>query len=313
MAGAGGGREPFRSYSEYLKGRYGKKVYRIGVDGGFSCPNRGPARSQPGCLYCDVSGARAPYLDRVEDVKEQIGRSLPFLEKRYGADEFILYFQAYTSTLAGVEALERLYTEALAQAPFRELVVSTRPDCLPEKTMDLLASYRREGRDVWVELGLQSAREDTLERISRGHGTAEFEAAFRGLRARGIKVAVHLILGLPGEDWAAMEQSVRYTAAFKPEGVKLHNLHIPPGAPLAEEYRRGELAVVSSERHLEYAVRALELLPPETVILRLTCDTPRERGRVPGKMWGKAVFYQRIRDMMRQQNRYQGSCCGSSR
>ncbi len=306
-------REPYRSYAGYLREKYGEKVYRIGVDGGFSCPNRGPGRQGPGCYYCDAAGSRAPYLDRVQDVRDQIARSIPFMRRRYRAENFILYFQAYTSTLAPAAELERIYTEALGQAPFRELVVSTRPDCLPEETVDLLAGYQTEERDVWVELGLQTIREETLRRVNRGHGKEEMTDAFQRLRSRGIKVAVHLILGLPGEDWKEMEETIRYTAALRPEGVKIHNLHIPPEAPLAEEYRRGELAALSSERHMEYAIRALELLPPETVVIRLTCDTPKERGRVPGKNWGKSVFYQRIRDIMVQKKRFQGSCCGSSR
>lgn len=302
---------PYLSYSRYLKKTHGRKVYRVAVDGGFSCPNRGRDRSSPGCLYCDASGSRAPYLDREAAVEGQIQRGLTFIRRRYEADLYSLYFQAYTSTWGRVEDLERLYSRALDQAPFCEFIVSTRPDCLSAGVADLLASYRNPRRDVWVELGLQSSHDASLRRINRGHSRQDFEEAFFRLRERGIKVAVHLILGLPGEDWAAMEATGRYAASLNPEGVKIHNLHIAPASPLMEELKRGELPLYSSQRHLEYTVRLLELLPPETVIMRLTCDTPRERGRLPGRIWQKSMFISRIRDKMLQENRRQGNHYGS--
>jgi hypothetical protein len=306
----------YYSHAEYLRARYGPAVHRISVDAGFSCPNRGPDRRRPGCLYCDSEGARAPYLgaeaglggeaERLQSVRRQIEESARFLRRRYGAQSFLLYFQAFTNTFAPVGELERLYSAALELVPFRELIVSTRPDCIDAGKAELLASYRRRGLEVWAELGLQSACDATLERISRGHTVAQFQQAYRLLRERGVKLAVHLIFGLPGEGLEEILRTVRFLAALEPDGIKIHNLHVPAASPLAAEYLAGELAVPCAPRHLEYVVRALELLPPRTVIMRLTCDTPRGRLAAPLGFWPKSRFYQALRDRMRQEGTRQG-------
>jgi len=306
----------FYSHAEYLRARYGQTVYRVSVDAGFSCPNRGPDRGRPGCLYCDSEGARAPYLgpetglgnetERLQSVRRQIEEAARFLRRRYGAESFLLYFQAFTNTYAPVGELRRLYDAALEMAPFRELIVSTRPDCIDAAKAQLLASYRERGLEVWVELGLQSACDATLERIQRGHTVAQFLQAYRLLRERGIKLAVHLIFGLPGEGLEEILSTMGFTAGLEPDGVKIHNLHIPSASPLATEYLAGEITAPCAPRHLEYVVRALELLPPRTVILRLTCDTPAGRLAAPLGFWPKARFYQELRDRMRQERTWQG-------
>jgi radical SAM protein (TIGR01212 family) len=306
----------FRSHAEYLRERYGGRVYRVSVDAGFSCPNRGPDRTRPGCLYCDSSGARAPYLgdeagtaseaERLQSVRRQIETAARFLRRRYGAEAFLLYFQAFTNTLAPVEELKRLYDSSLDLAPFRELIVSTRPDCIDEAKAELLASYRARGLEVWVELGLQSACAATLRRMRRGHTVEQFHRGYRLLQAHGVRLAVHLIFGLPGEGLEEILQTMRLVAGLMPDGVKIHNLHIPAASPLAAEYRAGEIAAPCASRHLDYVVRALELLAPETVILRLTCDTPAGRLAAPLGFWPKARFYQEVREKMRREQTWQG-------
>jgi radical SAM protein (TIGR01212 family) len=313
MVGMGG---LFRSHADYLRERYGMRVYRVAVDAGFSCPNRGPDRSLPGCLYCDALGARAPYLgdaadsadeaERLQSVDRQIANASRFLRRRYGAESFLLYFQAFTNTFAPVEQLRRLYDAALDRASFRELIVSTRPDCIDAAKADLLASYRARGLEVWAELGLQSACDSTLRRVRRGHTVEQFLQAYRLLKERGLRLAVHLIFGLPGEGLRQILRTVRFVAALRPDGIKIHNLHIPTASPLAVEYRAGELAAPCAPRHLEYVVRALELLAPETVILRLTCDTPAGRLAAPLGFWPKARFYQAVRDEMERRGTRQG-------
>ena len=298
----------FRNYSDYLKSKYGGTVYRIGVDGGFSCPNRGKKRTNPGCSYCDVYGVRAAYLGEEETVmEEQIQSSMAAMKKRYGASRYILYFQAYSSTFAPVDKLKQIYDHGLSLGNFVELVVSTRPDCVNEKVAALLGSYIKDGFDVWVELGLQSACDVTLERINRGHDRACFEKAFRLLRSVGVKIAVHLIFGLPGEDGEDIRNSVRYLASLKPDGVKFHNLHIPTGSPLYGEYSLGELSFPSSRRHVEYVADALERLPEETVIMRLTTDTPRNRHKIPGAFLNKSAVYSLVREELERRGSHQGA------
>ncbi|MBN2049162.1 MAG: TIGR01212 family radical SAM protein [Spirochaetales bacterium] len=314
---------PYTSYARILKEKYGKRVYRVGVDGGFSCPNRPSGRSSPGCTYCDGFGALSTYQrdgegveerrnlpSRLEETERQIRRGIMFLQHRYKAEFFILYFQAFSGTFDTPENLKRLYDHGLSCHPFVELVVSTRPDCVDEEKAALLRSYKTAERDVWVELGLQSARDATLQRIRRGHNRRCFEKAFRLLKDHGLKTAVHLIFGLPGEDWKDIEYTIRYLRDLDPEGVKIHNLHIPAGTALAEEYLSGELSVPSLPRHLDYTLKALELLPREVVLLRLTCDTPDNRLVAPRGTWAKAFFYQQVLEEMKRRQTYQGRLAG---
>ena len=193
-------RERYNRYSRYLRELYGHKVYRVSVDAGLTCPNRGPDRRRPGCTYCDERGSRAPYLARTAELREQVDGALRFLRARYAPQDFILYFQAFSGTAASVMVLKALYDGGLCCGNFRELIVSTRPDCVDREKAELLASYRERGLDVWVELGLQSAHDRTLQRINRGHSVACFADAYGILAEQGIKIAVHLILGLPRED-----------------------------------------------------------------------------------------------------------------
>ena len=315
---------PYLTYSRYLKQRHGRSVYRVAVDAGFSCPNRTGGRSGAGCSYCDADGSRAPYLSRNEprfpvgctgpdgpaldsdSLERQVKEAISFYRRTHGEGEYILYFQAYSNTNAPVEALRRVYDTGLALARFCGLNVATRPDCLDEEKADLLASYREKGLEVWVELGLQTASDATLERIGRGHTAADFERAFELLRRRRLKIAVHLIFGLPGEGLAEILRTMSLLARLRADGVKIHNLHVPVGTLLAAEHRKGEIAVPSPRRHLEYVIAAIEHLPPETVIMRLTCDTPAERLAAPRDFWPKEVFLSELEREMRARGSRQG-------
>jgi hypothetical protein len=299
---------PFNAYSRYLTGAYGERTYRIGVDAGFSCPNRGADRSRGGCTFCDEHGARSAYIanHRAADLAGQIERSRTALTRRYGARRFILYFQAFSSTYAPPETLREIYDAGLAAMPFTELVVATRPDCVDPDTAELLGSYRERVRDVWVELGLQSAREETLRRVRRGHDVAAFDTALGRLRAAGVKVAAHVVFGLPGEGPNEFEQTVRYLAERRVDGIKIHNMHVVEGTALAEAYRRGEITVPGAQEHLTAVASALELLPAETVVMRLTCDTPADRLIAPRDFPDKQQFRRRLVQYMHERGMYQG-------
>lgn len=296
----------FNNYSRYLKNKYGQKAYRVGIDAGFSCPNRGADRNGDGCTYCDNYGARAPYLADAHTLAEQVRDSVRFLQRRYNAHIFLLYFQAYTSTWAPVSTLRELYDTALAMEEFKEFIVSTRPDCFGEDVADLLASYCMENREIWVELGLQSSSDKTLDRVNRGHNAKEFQEAVNRARQRGIKTVAHLIFGLPGEGLLDILKSVDFVVSQKVDAIKIHNLHIPQGAPLYREYKSGELAFPSMERHMDYCISALERIPEDMVIMRLTNDTPKQRQATPGDFWNKSLFYDRLRERMKELGTYQG-------
>ncbi len=317
----------FRRYSRYLKERYGEPVYRISVDGGFTCPHR-RSDGSGGCTFCDAVGSRAVYqedssgggplkvergggvsAERLELIRRQIERGKEFLSRRYGARAYTLYFQAFSSTFAPIPVLKEIYEYALSLAPFRELIVSTRPDCLARAQADLLASYMREDFDVWTELGLQSFHDRTLERVNRADTSSRFVRAFSLLRERGVKVTVHLIFGLPGEGRKEIVETVERLAAMRPDGVKIHNLNIAAGSEMEREYRRGELSLPSDRRHLEYVMEALEKLPEDTVIQRVTCDTRQEYLVAPLKFMDKNRFYSALEEEMRRRGMRQGRLC----
>jgi radical SAM protein (TIGR01212 family) len=301
---------PWLTYSRYLRERHGCTVYRVAVDAGFSCPNRAGGRSGRGCTYCAEDGARAPYLGSRESLKNQVESAMSFLRGRYDARAFILYFQAFSNTNADVDALRRIYDSGLELASFRGLNVATRPDCLDEDKAALLASYRERGLEVWVELGLQTACESTLRRIERGHSREDFLRAYGLLKEKGLKVAVHLIFGLPGEGFETIMDTIGAVARLDPDGVKIHNLHVPAGTVLAAELQKGELTVPSPRRHLEYVIAAVERLPAHTVIMRLTCDTPAERLIAPRDFWPKGKFTTRVAAEMRARGARQGRLFG---
>ncbi|MBO7047967.1 MAG: TIGR01212 family radical SAM protein [Spirochaetia bacterium] len=300
---------PFYSYSEYLQKKYGTKVYRIAVDGGFSCPNRGCGRSGGGCIYCNEQGSRASYLDKAKAIEEQIKRGIAFTRRRYKAELFLLYFQAYSNTFDTVENLKKTYDAALALYPFRELIVATRPDCIDGAKADLLASYIKPDFDVWVELGLQSANDRTLERIHRGHTAEQYKAAFDILHSRGIKVASHLILGLPGESFDDMLASVDFINALHPEAVKLHDLNITYNTVLYDEYLKGEVTAPSRELYMEYLIKVIEHLRKDIILMRLTCDTYEVDRAAPRRYMAKGNIYALIKKEMESRNTWQGRLC----
>jgi radical SAM protein (TIGR01212 family) len=297
---------PYLAYSRYLRNRFGCAVYRVAVDAGFGCPNRKAGRGSGGCIYCGEHGSRAPYLGSAQSLQRQIKASIEFVRRRYSAAAFILYFQAFSNTNAPVGELAGIYDEGLAAATFVGLTVATRPDCIDEQKARLLASYRERGLEVWVELGLQSANDRTLELIDRGHDAAEYLRAYDALKTAGVKVAVHLILGLPGERAIDMERTARFVAGLAPDGVKIHSLHIPTDAPLVRDYLRGEVTAPGPERHLEYAIAMLERLPAETVVMRLASDTPAGRLAAPRRFWPKHRFAARLAEEMRRRGARQG-------
>ncbi len=315
---------PYLTYSRYLKERHGCAVHRVAVDAGFTCPNRGVDRSRAGCSYCNPDGSRAPYLSRNEpdllpdcagfeesrldtsSLEGQVKEGIAFYRRTHGEGAFILFFQAYSNTNAPVPVLRRVYDAGLALADFRGLNVATRPDCVDEEKADLLASYKDRGLEVWVELGLQSANDVTLRRIGRGHTLAQFVRAFQTLRSRGLKIAVHLIFGLPGEGLSEIEQTMGVLAGLQPDGVKIHNLHVAQGTPLARDFLKGEITAPGSRRHLQYVIAALEMLPPQTVIMRLTCDTPAEKLVAPRAFWRKEQFLSELDQAMRARGTRQG-------
>lgn len=264
----------FRLYSTYLKQRFGGRVHKISIDAGFGCPNRDGGRDSHGCLFCDPGGSGAVGIERNEPIPVQIERAKELMRRKYRAKYFIAYFQPFSNTFAPVEVLRDCYDQALAVEDVVGLAVGTRPDCLPPETLDLLAEYHQQTY-FWLELGLQTIHDKTLNYLDRGHDYQCFLDAYRQAKERGIKVCVHLILGLPGETREDILATAEEMARLKIDGVKLHLLHVLEGTPLGDLYKQGQVPMFEMQEYVELAVDVIERLPPDTLIQRLTGDGPR--------------------------------------
>lgn len=265
----------YNLFSEHLKERFGGRVHKISVDAGLSCPNRGGTRELPGCLFCDPGGSGASGIERGLPVAQQLAAGKEVMLRKYKAQRFLAYFQPFSNTFAPPGRLRTLYDEALAVRDVVGLSVGTRPDCLPEAVLDLLEEYHRRTY-FWLELGLQSVHDATLAFLRRGHDYAAFLSAFAAARERGLRVCVHVILGLPGEGREAMLETAAEMARLRVDGIKIHLLHVLQGTPLGERYERGEVPVLGQAEYVALAADFLARLHPDTLVHRLTGDGPRE-------------------------------------
>lgn len=249
--------------------RHGQRVHKLALNAGFSCPNRDGLKGTGGCTFCN-NASFTPNSRAVPTLAEQIAAGAAVVGRRTGARRYLAYFQAYTNTYAGVEQLADLYEEALAQPGVIGLSVGTRPDCVDPEVVELLAGIRNRGYEVWLELGLQSAFDDTLARVNRGHGFAEYRNALLLARGRGLPVCTHLILGLPGEGPDRALASLERVLELGVDGLKLHPLHVVRHTRLAWEWRRGHYQPLTLEAYVRTAADLIECTPPEVRFHRLT-------------------------------------------
>lgn len=269
------GDKRYHTWNWELRRVFAEKVAKISLDAGFSCPNRGPDGSG-GCIFCSPRGSGDCAGNRTGDIARQVVEIKALIRKKWpGVRKFIAYFQAYTNTFAPVAQLEAVYREALGQQGMVGLSISTRPDCLPEPVLDLLEQLNRETW-LWVELGLQSAFDGTLDFINRGHDYACFAQTVERLWARDIRVCAHIILGLPGETLEMMAHTAKTVAALPIQGIKIHALHVVRDTVLAKLWEQGHVPLPGRETYVNWVVSVLEELPPEMVVQRVTGDAPRE-------------------------------------
>lgn len=273
---------PFRTHAAYLRERFGERVHRIALDGGFGCPHREDGRGPGGCIFCSSTGSGSGAHDRGLTISEQMQAGIKRLEKT-GIRKVIAYFQAFCGTGAEPEVLERLYLEALSFPGVVGLTVGTRPDMVPDQVLRLLAGLAKQvgsekgDIDLWLELGLQSASNDTLKRIQRGHDVASFDDAVKRAGALGISTAAHVILGLPGEDDAQMMATADHLSRLPVQGVKLHHLYVEAGTALATQYEKGAFETLSEARYMELAIGFIRRLKPDIVLMRLAGRGNEER------------------------------------
>jgi len=257
------------TFGQDLKRRYGQRVHKLAINAGFTCPNRDGSKGRGGCTFCN-NVSFSPNARQSPDVAGQIESGRRVLARRTGAKRFIAYFQAYTNTYADVGELDRLYRQALAEPDVVGLSVGTRPDCVPPAVLELLAGYQAEGYEVWLELGLQSAFDETLRQVNRGHDLAEYELAVKAARQHQLSVCTHLIIGLPGEDETHAMSSLQQVLSMGVDGLKLHPLHVVKGTRLAGQWRRGEYEALSQKDYVDTVVQMVATTPANIVYHRLT-------------------------------------------
>ena len=260
----------YRSVNEELRRRFGCKVYKLSIDGGFSCPNRDGTLGHGGCIFCAGDGSGA-FAERGGSVADQLERAKSRVAAKNRGGKYIAYFQAFTNTYAPVERLRALYTEAMAPDDVVGLAIGTRPDCLGEDVVALLAELNRV-KPVSVELGLQTVHEASARYIRRGYETEVYCDAVKRLKAAGIEVVTHIILGLPGETLDMAVQTTRAAVAAGTDGVKFHLLHVLRGTDLEKDYLAGKFRCLELEEYARWVKACLEVLPEHIVVHRITGD-----------------------------------------
>ncbi len=260
-----------RKLNDCLREQFGCKVYKIALNGGFTCPTRDGTLDTRGCIFCSAGGSGEFAGDSWLSITEQIRQGIKLVEKKNRDGKYIAYFQAYTGTYAPVSKLRKLYEEAIGHPDVVALSIATRPDCLPEETLDLLSELNKV-KPVWVELGLQTIHEKTAEYIRRGYPLSVYDNAVKELRQREIQIITHLIIGLPGESKEEICESVRYVCEGRTDGVKLQLLHILQGTDLEREYSEGRIHALTEDEYIDILKACVGCIPDSVVVHRLTGD-----------------------------------------
>lgn len=295
----------YHSLNYFLREKFGEKVFKISLDAGFSCPNRDGTISKGGCVFCSERGSGDFAGDRCFSITKQFEDIKAMMNKKWKDGKYIAYFQAYTNTYAPIDVLKAKYEEAVTQEDVVGLAIATRPDCLKDEVLDLLEEYSKKVY-TWVELGLQTSKDDTAKLINRGYKLEIFEEAVKRLRERNIDVVVHVIFGLPGESREDMLNTIEYLSQMDVQGVKLHLLHLMKNTPLEILYNKGMLKLLEMEEYLELITTAITILPEEIVVHRLTGDAPREL--LIGPIWSlrKWEVLNAIDKKLQDEDLYQG-------
>lgn len=302
------GDKPYHSLDFELKKQFGRKVYKVALDGGMTCPNRDGTLGEGGCIFCSHGGSGdfAVPFGQYEDVWQQIEKAREKVSSKIPKEgPFIAYFQSYTNTYGPVSYLNPLFSKAMDHPLVVGLSIGTRPDCLAGDVVELLRNLNKR-KPVWVELGLQTIHEDTARLIRRGYELPVFEDAFRRLKEAGLTVVVHVILGLPGETKEMMFDTVDYLGRMYVDGIKLQLLHILEGTVLAEMYEKGHFPVLSLDEYADLIVECIGRLPQSVVVHRISGDGPKRLLVAPKWSGNKRAVLNEIAKRFRENGVYQG-------
>ena len=299
------GEKPYHSLDYELKKRFGEKVYKLTLNGGMSCPNRDGKISFGGCIFCSEGGsgdfASAACLsiaDQIQDAKKRLSGKRP-------VNQYIAYFQAYTNTYGPIEHLRKIFTEAIEDPEIVLLSIATRPDCLPDEVIELLAQLNQK-KPVWVELGLQTIHESSARFIRRGYTLDVYTDAVERLSKHGIEVVTHVILGLPGETKEMMLETVKYLNTLPIQGIKLQLLHVLEGTDLGIYYQNTGFHVLEEDEYVDLILSCIEQLRPDITVHRITGDGPKDLLIAPHWSSAKRSVLNHIHHEMKEKNCWQG-------
>ena len=295
----------YNSLNYFLRQKFGEKIFKISLDAGFSCPNRDGTISTGGCIFCSERGSGDFAGSREKSIAEQFNDIKRMMNKKWKSGKYIAYFQAYTNTYADIDTLRRKYDEAVNQEGVVALAIATRPDCLNDNVLSLLEEYSRK-LYTWVELGLQTSKEETAKIINRGYRLETFEKSLENLNRINIDTVAHVIFGLPYEDRYDMINTINYIAHKDIRGIKIHLLHLMKGTPLEKMYDDGKLEFMTMDEYVELVCNAISLLPQDIVIHRLTGDAPRSLLIGPEWSLKKWEVLNSIDNYLEEHNLFQG-------
>ena len=291
--------------NDFLKEKFNEKIYKVSLDGGFTCPNRDGKVSRGGCIFCSENGSGDFTATKLKSIHAQIEEQIDLVSKKYKGDKYIAYFQNFTNTYAEVSYLRKIYEEALSHEKIVGLAIATRPDCLEDDVLELLAELNKK-TFLWVELGLQTLNDDVAKYFNRAYETEIYKEASEKLNKLNIKFVTHIIIGLPKEE----DDDYLKTAIFAQNcgtwGIKLHLMYVVKNTPLEKLYLNGALKVNTKEEYVEKVVNVLENISSEIVVHRLTGDGDRETLVAP--LWSikKIDVLNSIHKELKKRNTYQG-------
>lgn len=298
------GDKRYYSLNSFLRNKFGEKVFKISLDGGFTCPNRDGRLSTVGCIFCSERGS-GDFAEGGEDLQQQFEKGITAMSPKWEGSRYIAYFQAYTNTYAPVAELRDKFFSLIHRQDVCGIAIATRPDCLSEEILELLGEINKITY-LWVELGFQTSNPETADFINRGYDNSTYIEAVHALSRRGIEYVTHIILGLPHETKQDMMNTVRFVCNNRPTGIKLHMLHVMKNTGLEEVYGKGELSELGFDEYIDLIVSALEIIPPHIVIHRLTGDSPRKLLIAPLWSADKKKVLNAIDKALRSRDTYQG-------
>lgn len=292
----------YNDLSSYLKKKFGSRLLKLSIDGGFSCPNRKNGKS--GCKFCSETGS-GEFTTKRKSITEQLNAQINFLKEKDKSNGYIAYFQSYTNTFLPVEELRKMYYEAINFPNVKVLSIATRADCFNEDIYKLLAELN-EKIEVWIELGLQSSNEKTRNNMNIGYSTKTFENCVKKLKELNIKTIFHIIFGLPNETEKDYKNTIDYVNTKKPWGIKIHSLYIQNDCELYEEYLKNSFKVITWDEYINALIMAIEKLDKDIIIHRLTGDGDKEKLIAPFWSKNKIKTIGEVSKILKQKNSYQG-------